>query len=142
LGVRIPPGAQSEHPIEPLARSPALSATSEFLESLPSRGDDPVLHQLSGTIRFDLRDGKTVESWFLQLDKGDVKVSHRKAKADCVAAMDTELCDALVTGETNGFAAALRGDIELEGEVALLLEFQRLFPGPPSGRPARRKATW
>jgi putative sterol carrier protein len=111
------------------------------LESLPSRGDDPVLHQLSGTIRFDLRDGKAVESWFLQLDKGDVKVSRRKAKADCVAAMETELCDALVTGGTNGFAAALRGDIELEGEVALLLEFQRLFPGPPGDRRAQRKVT-
>jgi putative sterol carrier protein len=111
------------------------------MESLSSRGDDPVLRQLSGTIRFDLRDGKSVESWFLELDKGDVKVSNRKAKADCVAAMDTELCDALVTGGTNGFAAALRGDIELEGEVALLLEFQRLFPGPPVGRPAKRKAT-
>jgi putative sterol carrier protein len=118
-----------------------MSATSDFLESLPSRGDDPVLHQLSGTIRFDLRDGKSVESWFLQLDNGDVKVSRRKAKADCVAAMDREFCDALVTGKTNGFAAALRGDISLEGEVALLLEFQRLFPGPPGDRPAQRKAT-
>ena len=111
------------------------------MESLPSRGDDPVLRQLTGTIRFDLRDGKAVESWFLALDKGDVKVSHRKAKADCVAAMDKELCDDLVTGKTNGFAAALRGDIELDGEVALLLEFQRLFPGPARGRPAKRKAT-
>ncbi len=55
--------------------------------------------------------------------------------------MDREFCDALVTGETNGFAAALRGDISLEGEVALLLEFQRLFPGPPGDRPAQRKAT-
>ena len=118
-----------------------MTATSDFMESLPARGDDPVLRQLTGTIRFDLRDGKAVESWFLALDKGDVKVSHRKAKADCVAAMDKELCDALVTGKTNGFAAALRGDIELDGEVALLLEFQRLFPGPARGRPAKRKAT-
>jgi putative sterol carrier protein len=100
-----------------------------------------VLHQLSGTIRFDLRDGKAVESWFLELDKGDVKISHRKARADCVAAMDRELCDALVTGEKNGFAAALRGEVDLEGEAALLLEFQRLFPGPPGGRAAQRKAT-
>jgi putative sterol carrier protein len=127
--------------VEPLDEEAPLSATSDFFESLPSRGDDPVLDQLSGTIRFDLRDGKSVETWFLQFDKGDVKVSRRKAKADCVAAMDREFCDALVTGKVNGFAAALRGDISVEGEVALLLEFQRLFPGPPGVRPAQRKAT-
>jgi putative sterol carrier protein len=99
-----------------------------------------VLRNLNGTIRFDLRDGKSVESWLLTVGEGDVKVSHRKGKADCVAVLDAALSDAIMTGEANAFAAALRGEIELEGEVALLLEFQRLFPGPPGGRPAQRKA--
>jgi putative sterol carrier protein len=100
-----------------------------------------VRRNLNGTIRFDLRDGNSVESWSLTLDEGNVKISRRKGKADCVASMDAELSDAIRTGEKNAFAAALRGEIELEGEVALLLEFQRLFPGPPGGGPARRKAT-
>jgi putative sterol carrier protein len=70
-----------------------------------------------------------------------VKVSRRKAKADCVASSERALFDAVASGQANAFAAALRGEIDLEGEVALLLEFQRLFPGPPGGRPARRKAS-
>jgi len=118
-----------------------VTATCDFLESLPSRGDDPVLHQLSGTIRFDLRDGNSVESWFLELDHGEVKVSHKKGKADCVASSERELFDAIASGRANAFAAALRGEIDLEGEAALLLEFQRLFPGPPGGRPEQRKAS-
>ncbi|MFL5737934.1 MAG: SCP2 sterol-binding domain-containing protein [Actinomycetota bacterium] len=107
---------------------------------MKSRGDDPVLRNLNGTIRFDLRDGKSVESWFLTVAEGDVRISHRKGEADCVASLDAALSDAIMTGEANAFAAALRGEIELDGEVALLLEFQRLFPGPPGGRPARKKA--
>jgi putative sterol carrier protein len=99
-----------------------------------------VLRNLNGTIRFDLRDGKSVESWFLTLDDGDGKISHRKGKADCVASLDAALSDAIMTGEVNAFAAALRGETELDGEVALLLEFQRLFPGPPGSSPAQRKA--
>jgi putative sterol carrier protein len=118
-----------------------VTATSDFLESLPTRADDPVLRQLQGTIRFDLRDRNSTESWFLELDNGDVQISHRKAKADVVARSDLELFDAIADGRANAFAAALRGDIELEGEVGLLLEFQRLFPGPPGGRAAQRKAT-
>ena len=69
-----------------------------------------------------------------------MSISHRKAKADVVVRTELELFDAMSTGEANAFAAALRGDIELEGEVALLLEFQRLFPGPPGGSPTRRAA--
>ncbi|MFL5767971.1 MAG: SCP2 sterol-binding domain-containing protein [Actinomycetota bacterium] len=135
MGVRIPPGAQSEHPRKDHpARRPRLSATSDFLETLPSRNNDPVLRQLSGTIRLDLRDGKVIESWFLQLDDGEVKVSHRKGKADCIATMEAKLSDGLATGKLNAVSAALRGEIEIQGQVALLLGFQRLYPGPPRDR--------
>jgi putative sterol carrier protein len=93
-----------------------------------------VLRQLAGTIRFDLQRGDSTERWTLALRNGDVSISHRKGKADCVATLDARLFEALAKGEANAFTAALRGDIELEGQPALLLEFQRLFPGPPQDR--------
>jgi putative sterol carrier protein len=59
--------------------------------------------------------------------------------------MAEPLFEAIARGDANAFAAALRGEIEIEGDAALLLAFQRLFPGPrepaaagaPRSRPAR-----
>ena len=116
---------------------PALSATSDFLESLRTRGDDPVLHQLSGMLRFDLRDGESVEPWLITVNEGEVSIARTSGDADCVATLDRDLSDRLATGEVNATAAALRGDIQIEGEVAILLAFQRLFPGPPQDRSNR-----
>lgn len=106
----------------------------EFFASLQRGVDQPALRHLNGNIRFDLEGDKAVESWLVTMDDGHVAVSRRKAGADCIAAMDAGLFAELVHGEANAVAAFLRGDIEIEGQSALLLAFQRLFPGPPSDR--------
>jgi hypothetical protein len=55
------------------------------------------------------------------------------------------LFERVARGEANALAAALRGEIDVEGEPGLLMAFERLFPGPggvtqsPPGRdPASR----
>lgn len=113
--------------------------TREFFDGLAARRSEPLLHGVTGTIRFDLTSDEADEHWLVRVREGDVKVSRRKAKADCVAAAERGLFDRLVTGEVNAVAAVLRGELRIDGQAALLLAFQRLLPGPADS--ARDDAT-
>ena len=107
-------------------------ATTEFFEEFAARGHDPALAKVSGTLRFDVRDGGArAERWLVSIEKGDVALSHRNAKADCVVRVDRTVFDRIASGEANAMAAFLRGAVQIEGDRGLLLAFQRVFPGPP-----------
>jgi putative sterol carrier protein len=106
-------------------------ATTKFFEALEARGHDPMLEKAKGTMRFDVRDGKHTARWVVSIDKGDVTVSRRNAKADCVVRVDRALFDDITTGRANALAALMRGEIEAEGDMGLLATIQRVFPGPP-----------
>jgi putative sterol carrier protein len=106
-------------------------ATTKFFEALEARGHNPMLEKAKGTVRFDLRDGKRTARWVVSIDKGDVAVSRRSAKADCVVRMDKSLFDEITTGRANPMTALMRGEIQAEGDMGLLTTFQRAFPGPP-----------
>jgi putative sterol carrier protein len=110
-----------------------MSATTEFFEELGTRGHEPRLEKATGTIRFELTNGRRKARWLVTVRKGDVTVSHANTRADCVVRTDQGLFDQIVTGEENAMAAMLRGAISVEGKPDLLVLFQRLFPGP-SGR--------
>jgi len=112
------------------------TATEGFFDALAKRGHEPLLQSASGTLRFDLVDGKAVEHWSVAVKKGDVSVSHKEAKADAVVRLDRDLFDRIVTGRENAMAAALRGVLVPEGDLGLVMSFQRLFPGPPTARGA------
>ena len=117
-----------------------MTATSEFFEELGRRGHEPMLEKLTATVCFDLaRDGR-IERWLLAVDKGDVAVSRRNARADCVIRADGALFDGLASGEVNAMAALLRGAIGVEGEPGVVVLFQRLFPGPEGSRDRRASA--
>ena len=106
-------------------------ATTQFFDALAARGHEPALAKITGTIRFDLRDGDSgAVRWLITITKGDIALSHRNAKADCVVRLDRALFDRIASGEANALAAFLRGAIELEGDRGLMLAFQRAFPGP------------
>ena len=107
-------------------------ATAEFFGELGGRGHEPLLQKASGTLRFDLRDGKRIERWLVAVEKGDVAVSRRNAEADCVVSTDRALFDGIASGkdERDGGDAARR-DRASRATSQLLVLFQRLFPGPP-----------
>ena len=107
-------------------------ATTEFFESLSGRGHEPLLGNARGTLRIELADGKKAERWLVSVDRGDVAVSHRNGKADCIVRADRAVFDGLARGEVNAVAAFLRGAIAVEGDSQLLVLFQRLFPSPAS----------
>jgi len=116
----------------------AKDPTAAFFAALAERGHEPLLQSESGTIRFDARDGRRTEHWYITLKKGDVAVSHKNADANTVVRLDKATLDALVTGRANATTAVLRGELEFEGDLGLVMSFQRLFPAPPKSVYARR----
>jgi hypothetical protein len=113
-------------------------AIERFFAGLAGRGVEPLLKGASGTLRFDLANGSRVDRWYVSVTKGDVEVSHRNAAADAVIRADRGLFERVVGGRVNATAALLRGVLEVDGDLGLLMLFQRLFPGPPR---ARRRST-
>jgi putative sterol carrier protein len=107
-------------------------ATTEFFSGLEERGHEPALEKASGILRFDVSDGKKRPTrWTVELERGNLHVSHRNAKADCVIRADHALFDGIARGEVNPIAAVLRGAIAAEGDVRLFVLFMRVLPSPP-----------
>jgi len=114
--------------------------TRDFFAGLAERGHEPMLQRTSGTLRFDLSGPRETEHWFVRIHRGDLTVTHGEDEADCVIRTDKELFDRLASGTANAMAAALRGVVEPLGDLQLIVQFQRLFPGPPPGRGDRGAA--
>jgi hypothetical protein len=122
-------GGQNE---ETGVRGPRMAGTTtEFFESLGQQGHVPSLERLSGRLRVELADGDEMDRWLVTIDRGDVAVSRRGGKADCVIQTDKEVFEGMATGRVNALAAVLRGLVGIEGDLNLLVLFQRGFPGPP-----------
>jgi putative sterol carrier protein len=115
-------------------------ATSEFFEGLGQRGHEPLLRKLRGTVRFDIVDGKRTERRYVTVDRGGLTVSGRGGRAQGVVRADRALFERIAGGELNPIAAVLRGELVVEGDWRLLVLVQRLFPGPPKKKAARRVA--
>ena len=115
-----------------------VDATTRFFEDLDRRGFEPVLVKTSGTLRFDLHEGPQTTHWLLQIDRGNLEVSREDREADTVVGTAPRLFDELVTGEENAIAALLRGDMTVSGDLRLMLQVERVFPGPPDSRGPRR----
>jgi putative sterol carrier protein len=111
-----------------------MDATTQFFEGLDARGHEPALETLTGTLRFDLKNGKRTARWLIAIEKGDIEVSHKNVKADCIVRADKKLFDGIASGKVNAFAATLRGMLDIQGNPELLVLFQRLFPNPAKGR--------
>jgi putative sterol carrier protein len=116
------------------------NATTAFFEELGRREHEPLLEKATGTLRFDLVDDGQTERWLVDIRKGDVAVTHRSGKADCVVRVEKRIFDSIASGKTNGMAALLRGTISVEGRPSLLVLFTRLFPGPAGASDERRSA--
>ncbi len=116
---------------------------ASFFQGLGRRGHQPLLGRVRGSIRFDVRDGERAGHWFVLIDRGHVAVSRRHDAADAVVETAASVLDGIVSGQVNTTAAVLRGEVRVQGDLHLLLMFDRLMPGPPtsSGSPALRRET-
>ncbi|MDI1463680.1 SCP2 sterol-binding domain-containing protein [Catellatospora sp. KI3] len=110
--------------------------TEQFFTELVAHGRHPLLQTTTGTIRFDVTGTGRTEHWHARIDKGHVQVTRGDDTADCVVRVERALFDGIVTGHVNTMAATLRGQVEVEGELHLIVMLQRLFPGRPTPQPA------
>ncbi|TCB95801.1 SCP2 sterol-binding domain-containing protein [Micromonospora zingiberis] len=106
-------------------------ATVRFFEDLDHRGYDPLLAKISGTVRFDLHEGPQSMHWLVRIERGEVQVSREDMEADTVVGTSPALFEDLITGRENGLAALLRGDMTVTGDARLIVQLERIFPGPP-----------
>ena len=104
----------------------AGDAISAFFE-LTAGAHPEVPNTVSGSLRFDLENGKRSECWRVTIDKGVVSSERSDASADCVVHTDKETLEAIIQGTANAMAALLRGAIRLEGEAVLMAYFRRLL---------------
>jgi SCP-2 sterol transfer family len=108
--------------------------TTEFFAELARRGYEPLLANVTGTLRFDLTQGQRTDHVFVTINKGNITVSDENAEADGVVRSERALSNALTSGAANAMVATLRGTVTLEGDLPLIVSFQRLFPGPSGSR--------
>jgi putative sterol carrier protein len=95
-----------------------------FFDELGLRGSEPLLHNVTGTIEWNIND---VGRWWVRMNHGAVQVSQSPQSADCVASCDAATFAGIISGKENLMAAALRGAVHSSGNVALGLSFQRLL---------------
>jgi putative sterol carrier protein len=107
-----------------------MADADEFLAELADGGPYPLLARTTGTIRIDLANGRDTEYIFVSIDKGMIAVSKAKRDADAIVRADRDLFDGVASGQVNVMAALLRGVVDVEGDLNLLMRFQKLFPGP------------
>jgi len=112
--------------------------TAAFFDGIARAGRVPILGNTSGRLRIELGNGRRTEYWYVTLDKGDVEVSHENDEADAVIRTDKALFDGMATGRVNLTTAILRGVLDAEGDLGLVMSFQRLFPSPPKSVYARK----
>jgi alkyl sulfatase BDS1-like metallo-beta-lactamase superfamily hydrolase len=115
------------------ARSAALASdpVSQFFGLLAQPGHLSTFEGESATLRFDVADGERVERWHLTVADGDVTVTRRSGPASAVVRIQRPHFEAMVTGRLNAQAALLRGLMNIDGNIASLMMFQRCLPGPP-----------
>jgi putative sterol carrier protein len=99
-------------------------AIQTFFEQLSTRGYEPLLHEISGTYRFDIG-GKG--SWGVVVKEGNMKVTREQPKADCVLSGDQEIFTQIIQGKQNPTTAVMQGKLKITGELSLAQMFQRLF---------------
>ena len=108
---------------------PSTDHTERFFAELATRAHEPLLRKASGSMRFDIVDGRTTRRWIVSVERGDMTVRAGGGDASCVARTDKSVFDKVATGRMNAVAAMLRGDLQVEGDWRLLVRMQRLFPG-------------
>lgn len=114
-------------------------ATTTFFAELEARGHEPMLGRVTGTVGFELNNGKKTDHYHLAIRKGALRVTEDDGAADCVVHSDRTVFNDLASGKTNAFAAVLRGAVAVDGDPELLIIIQRLFPGPPPADPSLRQ---
>jgi putative sterol carrier protein len=100
-----------------------VSTAREFFTEQSNQPRVPRLAGVKGTYDFAI-DGR--DHWFMRVDDGNVTVSQTadlQAHSDCVIACSEEDFVGIVNGERNLLTHALRGRVQVSGNLALAQNF-------------------
>jgi len=111
--------------------------TAEFFDELGRRGHEPLLGRVTATIRFDLEREHGVDHWLLTITRGDLRITRENRDANAVIRTTKALFDRFVTGEAYMYAAWVRNELILTGDLGLGRLFQRIVPGRPGAHHPR-----
>jgi putative sterol carrier protein len=111
----------------------------QFFEDVGSSGRNPLLERTSGTLLVELTDDGKSESWYVTVHRGDVGVSRTGSDAGCALRAPRSTFLDIVEGKLNPIAGLLRGLIQIEGNVGLLIALQT-FLKPSRGAQDQRVA--
>lgn len=106
------------------------SRTEEFFQALGRHGHEPVLAKVTGTIGFEILQGPQRQTWTVTIRAGDITVSRAPTRSDALVRVGREVFDRTVTGEESLFAAMVRGEAQVEGDIALLVVSLPRLPRP------------
>ncbi|WP_174527173.1 SCP2 sterol-binding domain-containing protein [Micromonospora maritima] len=99
-----------------------------FFDRLRRDGAEDRLVKVSGSVRFDIRGERGLRHWRLDIDRGRLRVTEDDSPASTVVTMSEQTAEAMVAGGMNGLAAINRGEILVDGDLALALRIGRLLP--------------
>jgi hypothetical protein len=105
-----------------------------FFSDLAARGHEPLLHMAGGTLAFALTSGDRAQHWTVSMSGGTVGVVRGRRRADCTVRVSRELFTRLLVGALDPWTAYLRDEYQIEGEIGLMVAFQRLLPDARTAR--------
>ena len=102
-------------------------ARERFFKEIGKQGHAPLLEGTSGVVLLEIKDGTRTERWYVTIRRGDVSVSREGKAPDTTIRTDGATFDAIVTGKMSTMPALLRGKLEVEGKVNLVVGLQALY---------------
>ncbi|WFE40869.1 SCP2 sterol-binding domain-containing protein [Micromonospora sp. WMMD998] len=105
-----------------------MTSADAFFDQLSAMGYDTRLGKVCGSVRIDIRGDGGLRHWRLDIDRGHLRVSHDAGPASTVITTSERTAEAMAAGGMNGLAAIARGEILVDGDLALALRIGRLFP--------------
>ena len=101
----------------------------DFFTALATRGYDPLLHSVSGTVQWNIEgEGQ----WNVVINKGAMVVNRDAVVPDSRLSCSQDTFLALAKGVQNPLTAFLQGKLALEGNIGLAQVFQRIFQTQPA----------
>jgi putative sterol carrier protein len=115
-------------------------STADYLQHLGDRPYPNLPDTTSGTMRLDIQGEGRTDHWYLTIDQQRVQVVRSARDADLLVRGTQEVFDRLVDGRTHVAVSLMRGEVEVEGNLRLLMLLRRLFRGPEGARHPRDAA--
>jgi putative sterol carrier protein len=115
-----------------------IESTAAYFECLAASGYQPLLQQVTGTLRFDIdqNDGSQ-RHWNVTIDHGNLTVgqdadgyatNEAVPPADCTLTANEDEFLRILSGQDSLAAAFVRGVITIEGDHTLAQDIRRFSP--------------